>query len=162
MIRIALMSAAIALSAGQALAQQADPPPPATRTVDPVVEIERLQGLVRAAQEAALQARESARQMQTERDQARTELAASAGSMAACDYKNRQLHAVAIEILDRYKRARIFGKKEPFTGLKRVQLENIYQGYEDRLYENRFRPDSDKSPPSPPAATEPSQPKPNR
>jgi hypothetical protein len=163
-------AAVLALSAGAAAAQQATPAQlqpgqPGLRTVDPVAEIERLQGLVREAQQAALNAQQSLREMRTQRDQARAELTATSGTVAACEYKNQRLLAVGNEILDRYKKADLddlLGKKEPFTGIKRAHLEAVYQGYEDQFYENTYRRGSDKAPPQPAAAAEPSQTSPNQ
>lgn len=57
--------------------------------------------------------------------------------------KNRALFNTANEILTRYERFSLgdaLAAKEPFTGLTRVKLENLVQGYEDKLAEQRVRP----------------------
>jgi len=55
--------------------------------------------------------------------------------------KNRELFKVGSEILDRYEKFSLgeaLAAKEPFTGLTRVKLESLVQGYQDKLLEQRI------------------------
>lgn len=108
------------------------------------------------------QAQAALRTLQAENEQVKATQAATASTLEACKVKNTELIRLGYEVLDRYKRVDIgavLGSKERFTGLKRVQLQNISQGYEDRIYAGRYDPRRDKAPPPPPKpapVTEPS------
>lgn len=55
--------------------------------------------------------------------------------------KNVSLFHTAIEILDRfenYSLGKALGAREPFIGKSRVKVENLVQGYKDRIIENRI------------------------
>ncbi len=81
-----------------------------------------------AAENAALQAR----------------LATANSGLASCRMKNTELFNLGNQILDAYShKDDVFGAiadREPFTGLKRVQLENIVQNDQDKLYDNQLAP----------------------
>lgn len=104
--------------------------------------------------QAALQA------AQEQGRQAQAAVAATASTLQACNAKNVELIKLGYEILDRYKRADlddVLARKEPFTGLKRVQIQNLAQGYEDRLRAGVYDYRRDKAPKAAPSAvTEPS------
>jgi vacuolar-type H+-ATPase subunit D/Vma8 len=78
---------------------------------------------------------------------ARTDLSARATQLendfADARDRNLALYKLSNEILDRYAR---FGlgeailAREPFTGLSRVKLENLVQGYGDQLQSQRIKP----------------------
>lgn len=58
----------------------------------------------------------------------------------ACEAHNQQLFLVGNEILDRYRDVGIsdvLAAREPFIGLKRVELENLMQDFEDHLLDNQ-------------------------
>ena len=59
--------------------------------------------------------------------------------------KNLELFRIGNEILKRYEKfglGEALSAKEPFTGLTRVKLENLVQGYEDALADQRVKPDA--------------------
>lgn len=78
-------------------------------------------------------------------DAAKTQLAAEAAGLkltvADRERKNLALFNTAREILDRYQNHAL-GKailaKEPFTQTTRVKIENLVQGYHDRILDNRI------------------------
>lgn len=67
--------------------------------------------------------------------QQREIIARQAQSMQVCQDNNAKLYAVSQELLDRYHRKGVWDallQKEPVTGLREVQMQNILQEYEDR------------------------------
>ena len=61
------------------------------------------------------------------------------GRAQACEAKNTELYKLGNEVLDFYDSQTLFsvvGAKEPFTRLKRVEIENRMQDYGDRLRAN--------------------------
>jgi hypothetical protein len=63
----------------------------------------------------------------------------SLGRSQACEAKNMELYKLGKEVLDVYDRQDLLASlsaREPFTKLKRVQLENLIQDYEDKLRAN--------------------------
>jgi septal ring factor EnvC (AmiA/AmiB activator) len=57
----------------------------------------------------------------------------------ACEAKNTELYKFGKDLIDVYGRQDVFGAlgaKEPFTKLKRVEIENLMQDYEDKLRAN--------------------------
>ena len=57
--------------------------------------------------------------------------------------KNLELFRIGNEILKRYEKfglGEALTAKEPFTGISRVKLENLVQGYEDALADQRITP----------------------
>ena len=68
---------------------------------------------------------------------------ARAGS---CGEKNAKLVGINVELLDKY-RAKSCGdaimEAEPFTGLRRTEMENLIQEYGDRTAKERFDPRAD-------------------
>lgn len=60
-----------------------------------------------------------------------------------CETKNVALYKVGSEILDRYAHVGfgdVIGGHEPFLGLKRVELENLVQDYQDKLLDQKASP----------------------
>lgn len=106
------------------------------------------------------EARTALKAAQAQGQQAQAQLSAAGSTLQACNAKNVELIKVGYEILDRYKRADlddVLARKEPFTGLKRVQVQNLAQGYEDQLRAGVYDYRRDKAPRPPKAAvTEPS------
>jgi septal ring factor EnvC (AmiA/AmiB activator) len=61
------------------------------------------------------------------------------GRATACEAKNSELYKFGKELVDAYDRQDLFstiGAKEPFTRLKRVEIETLMQDYEDKLRAN--------------------------
>jgi chromosome segregation ATPase len=102
-----------------------------------------LQAEVEKYKEAATQAATGAQQVQVDRDKAQTALADAHKLLEICDDKNAQLLKTGNDILDAYQKFDLgdaIGANEPFTGIKRVELENEAQGFDDRLHAGRFDP----------------------
>jgi len=81
------------------------------------------------------------REGQAERDHALAGLAEATAKGDAARAKNAEAIAVANEILAAYQRVSVgdvMARKEPFIGLKRVQIEKLQQDYGDRLYDSRL------------------------
>jgi chromosome segregation ATPase len=98
-----------------------------------------------ANSQSAYQAASSAAGAATQENTAlKAELAATNASLSTCTEKNTQLYTLSNQILDAYShKDDLFGAiadREPFTGLKRVQLENIVQGDQDKIYDNKYTP----------------------
>ena len=74
----------------------------------------------------------------------KAQLGATNTSLASCQTKNTELFNLGNQILDAYShKDDLFGSianREPFTGLKRVQLENIVQDDQDTLLDNHITP----------------------
>lgn len=70
---------------------------------------------------------EQLRQLETERNQLAAEANRDSQALRSCAQKNIALAGIANEALDRYQEKGCFGalaQSEPFTGLKRVEIEN--------------------------------------
>lgn len=105
-----------------------------------------------AAREAALAKSQSAYQTaQTAAENAAAEntaLKAQLGTvnagLASCQTKNTRLYNLSNQILDAYShKDDLFGSianREPFTGIKRVQLENIVQHDQNTIDDNQITP----------------------
>ena len=75
------------------------------------------------------------RDVETERSKLQADLAASQQQFKGCVDKNLQMYQVTNEILDRYEDQGFWsslGKAEPFTRLKRTQIENLVDEYRGR------------------------------
>jgi chromosome segregation ATPase len=74
----------------------------------------------------------------------KAQLDSTNSSLASCQTKNTELFNLGNQILDAYShKDDLFGSiadREPFTGLKRVQLENIVQDDQDTLLDNHITP----------------------
>jgi chromosome segregation ATPase len=66
--------------------------------------------------------------------------------LGVCTATNGKLIAVAYDILHLYRtqgfRALLLESYEPLLGLKKVELENLVQGYEDKIEDQRLQPDA--------------------
>ncbi len=72
-----------------------------------------------------------------------TGLAADKDKLAICKAKNEALLTIADEILTRYENVgfgEVLGRKEPFTGIKRVELQNIKQDMHNKLHDTTAAP----------------------
>jgi chromosome segregation ATPase len=61
--------------------------------------------------------------------------------VASCERKNLELYQVGRSLMSRYEHktcGETLAQKEPFTGLKRVETENLLEEYRDKLDEQRL------------------------
>ena len=139
MNRLLIALALTVATGGAALAQSAQTPATAAPLAAPApltpaqqmqLELERYRAAYE--QEAA-----KARDLTAERDRLKAQADKATATLASCEEKNDRLQALTAEVLDAYgsiKVLDVIGRMEPFLGLKRVELENIVQGYGDRAY----------------------------
>lgn len=96
------------------------------------------------SQSAYVAAASAASAASAENSALKSQLAATNSSVASCQTKNAELFSLGNQILDAYShKDDLFGTladREPFTGLKRVQLENIVQDDQDKLQDNQITP----------------------
>lgn len=79
----------------------------------------------------------------TEQERARlaSELTTTKNTLADRERKNIALFNTATEILDKfenYSLGKALAAREPFIGTTRVKVENLVQGYKDRILDNRI------------------------
>jgi DNA repair exonuclease SbcCD ATPase subunit len=82
-----------------------------------------------------------AREKEEERATLASEAIVLKRTVADRETKNIALFNAAIEILDRfenYSMGKALGAREPFIGKSRVKVENLVQGYKDRIIDNRI------------------------
>jgi len=82
------------------------------------------------------QGAESQQKSLAEISRLQTQLANLNKELAASEAKNLQLYKYSIELMDRYKNKGVWSgvaQMEPFTGLKRVEIENLLDEYRDKL-----------------------------
>lgn len=68
-------------------------------------------------------------------------VAESTDANMACQEKNRELASIARELLARYRDVGVFDvlqRREPFTGVRRVQVENLLEDYAGRVEATRI------------------------
>jgi chromosome segregation ATPase len=69
--------------------------------------------------------------------------------LGICQTANDRLGAVANDILHLYQtqdfRALLLGRYEPLLGLKRVELQNTIQDYEDKILDQKYRPERESA-----------------
>jgi len=60
--------------------------------------------------------------------------------LQSCEAKNAQLYKIGEEVLDLYDKQDVFdlASREPITKLKRVEIENAMQDYEDKMRDNKI------------------------
>jgi chromosome segregation ATPase len=60
--------------------------------------------------------------------------------LASCEAKNAQLYKIGEEVLDLYDKQDVFdlASREPITKIKRVEIENAMQEYEDKMRDNKI------------------------
>jgi chromosome segregation ATPase len=84
-----------------------------------------------------------ARAKETERAQLAGKVDGLARQAESCEAKNEALFKIGNEILERYATVGIgeaFGASEPFIGMKRVELQNAAQDYQDKLLDQKASP----------------------
>jgi hypothetical protein len=102
------------------------------------------QAAATAAQEQCqATASQATRSLGEERSRQQAETASAREKLAASEARNQRMYEVGKSIIDWLSR-KGFGEalaaREPFLGLKRVELENVAQDYEDKLLEQKARP----------------------
>ena len=96
----------------------------------------RVQELVARVRETAV----SLRDAETQSQATQGKLATREEALASCVDHNQKLVALNEEVLQRFEDQGFWSslaKKEPFTRIKRVELENLADGYRDTARENR-------------------------
>lgn len=60
--------------------------------------------------------------------------------LTSCEAKNAQLYKIGEEVLDLYDKQDVFdlASREPVTKIKRVEIENAMQDYEDKMRDNKI------------------------
>jgi chromosome segregation ATPase len=98
---------------------------------------------------AYTQAAGIARAKETERSQLAGKIDGLSKRAEDCEAKNQKLFAVGNEILDRYNNmdfGDVLGAREPFIGVKRVELQNLVQDYRGKLSDQKVTPDQTPAP----------------
>jgi hypothetical protein len=100
-----------------------------------------------AALKAQLAQTQTAKQSSAAQAAALTaQLASTNTGLAQCESKNAQMYTLSMQILDAYAHKddpwTAFANHEPFIGFKRVQLENLVQDDQDKLYNDQVNPGS--------------------
>jgi hypothetical protein len=93
--------------------------------------------------DAYTQAAGTAQQAQADHEKLQSGLADAQKQLGLCEDKNTALVKLGNEILAAYEDFDVgdaVGANEPFIGVKRVELENIAQGFGDRLQNGKFDP----------------------
>lgn len=93
------------------------------------------------SQAAYQQAAEAARSRDAEAKRLDAALAEMRKRVLTAETKNAELYRLGTELLQLYDKKGVLetlGSKEPFTRLKRVELENLMQDYKDRLSDSRL------------------------
>ncbi len=106
--------------------------------------------LTQATSEAARKNKQDIDAAHAEATAATTALTNAKTLITACDARNTQLVGIANEILDKYQHVGIgtaLGRREPFIGLKRVQLENAAEVYGNRIYDSSVHSPLDQTKP---------------
>lgn len=95
-------------------------------------------------QSAYQQAANAANAASAQNTQLTTQVATLNKQVNSCDAKNAALFKISNQILDAYAhKDDVWGAmadREPFIGFKRVQLQNIVQDDQDKLYDNQIVP----------------------
>ena len=94
--------------------------------------------------------KDHARTKEDERAKLAAEALALKRTITDRETKNIALFNVAIEVLDRFEKyalGKALAAREPFIGTTRVKVENLVQGYKDKILDNRIG--ATKPPPKP-------------
>jgi chromosome segregation ATPase len=115
----------------------------ASRSPQNTAQTEALEAEVAKYKDASAQAAAGAQQASGERDQLKAGLADAQKLVGRCEDQNTALLKVGREILDAYEKFDMgdaIGANEPFIAIKRVELENMAQDFDDELHAGRFDP----------------------
>lgn len=83
-----------------------------------------------------LKSREQVRQLESEGKQLQGTLTGEKQAHASCVARNREMHQAGTDIVEKYRTKTCSDgvlQREPFTGLKRVEIENTVEDMRDRL-----------------------------
>jgi hypothetical protein len=102
---------------------------------------------------------EQAKKIDAERHQFAARAVSGERALASCADKNGKLYKIGLELIARYKSKGIgdvLGDEEPFLKMSRVQMENLMQDYEDKLYDQKLgvAPSADEAAPNAEAPAE--------
>jgi chromosome segregation ATPase len=92
----------------------------------------RMQELIDKFKEIA----QTLRQVEADRNELRSTASQQRDQIVACTKKNLELYRANLDLLDRYKSKGVWAsllQREPVTGLKRVEIENMIEEYRTRL-----------------------------
>jgi chromosome segregation ATPase len=90
------------------------------------------------------------RDVETDRSQISERLAARERAFQTCAERNLALHQINAEVLDRLERQGFWaslGKAEPFTRLKRAEIDNLIEDYRNRADDQRIDSAAASTPP---------------
>jgi chromosome segregation ATPase len=93
-----------------------------------------------------------ARAKEAERAQLASKVDGLTQQATSCEAKNGELFKIGTEILDRYAKMDIgdaLAAREPFLGIKRVELQNVIQDYHNRLLDQKVEQNSSQQSASP-------------
>jgi chromosome segregation ATPase len=99
--------------------------------------------------DAIAQATGAAQQAQSDHDKLQAGLTDAQKKLGFCEDKNAALYKLGNDILDAYEKFDMgdaIGANEPFIGIKRVELENAVQDFDDRLYTDKYDPNARQAP----------------
>jgi chromosome segregation ATPase len=102
--------------------------------------IEQIQGALGQCRTAYQGAVTTGQSIEAARQQLTVDLEAQIKRAESCEAKNIELFRVGSEILDAYGNVDfgdVLEKREPFLGLKRVELETLVQDYKDKLLDGK-------------------------
>jgi chromosome segregation ATPase len=117
----------------------------ATRSAVDAQKEAELQAQVAQYKDAATQATGTVQQAQSDRDKVQKALDEIQKKLGVCEDRNAKLYKTGNDILDAYQNYDLgdaIGANEPLIGIKRVELENEAQGFDDRLHEGKYDPNA--------------------
>ncbi len=103
----------------------------------------KVQEALAQCQAAVRDGAEAARVREDERLRLKADATDLGARLAASEARNARLYRVGKDIVDWLSRVGVSGAiaaREPFLGLKRVEMEKIAQDYEDKLLEEKAKP----------------------
>ncbi|MBI3433129.1 MAG: hypothetical protein HY018_13075 [Hydrogenophilales bacterium] len=80
-------------------------------------------------------------QTESEKRRLETVKASNERDIASCEHKNLALYEVGRSLMDRFEHkscGEILSEKEPFTGIRKVETENLMEEYRDKLDEQKL------------------------
>jgi peptidoglycan hydrolase CwlO-like protein len=81
------------------------------------------------------------RAVEAERAELETNVSNLDGEVKACATKNIELYEIGLQLIDQYKNKGVWdsvAQREPVTGLKQVEIENLIQDYKLRLTNEKY------------------------
>jgi chromosome segregation ATPase len=103
----------------------------------------KLNASVAQSEKATQEASEAARSKEDERARLAAQVSSLHSQLSASEARNGRLYKVGKDIIDWLSKVGVgtaLAAREPFLGVKRVELENVAQGYEDKLLEQKAKP----------------------